>query len=63
LARLEQKGYLRSWEGGASDKRGGRSKRLFALRPAGVSVLRSARQILDRMWAGLELGVKRGHSS
>jgi PadR family transcriptional regulator PadR len=63
LARLERKGYLRSWEGGASDKRGGRAKRFFALRPGGVQALRAARQTLDRMWAGLELDARSGRSS
>lgn len=62
LARLEHKGYLRSWEGGASPKRGGRAKRFFAIRPAGVQALRAARRTLDRMWAGLGLDVRPGGS-
>jgi DNA-binding PadR family transcriptional regulator len=55
LSRLEQKGYLRSWEGGASAKRGGRAKRFFALEPAGVRALRASRRAIDRMWEGLGL--------
>ena len=55
LSRLEQKGYLRSWEGGASPKRGGRAKRFFALEPAGVRALKASRRALDRMWEGLGL--------
>jgi PadR family transcriptional regulator, regulatory protein PadR len=35
LDRLEQKGYVRSWFGGATEERGGRSKRFFEITGAG----------------------------
>lgn len=63
LARLERKGLLRSWEGGVTPERGGRSKRFYSLRPAGTEALRAARWTLDRMWAGLRLRPGSGRPS
>ena len=40
--------------------RGGRAKRYFRLRPAGLAALARSRDALTRMWAGIELGVQRG---
>ena len=54
LARLEDKGYVRSWLGSATGERGGRARRHFALRPAGTRVLDSSRRALERMWQGLD---------
>lgn len=53
LARLESKGYVRSWLGPATGERGGRAKRHFALRPAGGRALESTRTTLERMWRGI----------
>ncbi len=55
LDRLEEKGYVTSWEGEAAPYRGGRSKRHFRLRAAGVQALAASRRMLDAMWEGLEL--------
>ncbi len=55
LDRLEEKGYVRSWEGEATPRRGGRAKRHFRLEPAGARALRASRRMLERMWEGLEL--------
>jgi DNA-binding PadR family transcriptional regulator len=54
LARLEEKGYVSSRVGDATAVRGGRARRLFALRPAGARALTAARRKQDRMWSGLE---------
>jgi len=54
LMRLEEKGFVRSWLGESSSKRGGRAKRLFELKPAGVDALRDSREVMERMWEGLE---------
>lgn len=62
LARLEAKGMLRSWEGGATPDRGGRAKRFYAMRPAAVTALEASRRALDRMWAGLRLRERPGTS-
>lgn len=55
LARLETKGYVRSWLGEATGARGGRAKRHFALRPDGTRALEASRRVLERMWKGLHL--------
>lgn len=55
LDRLEQKGYIESHDGEATAERGGRAKRHFRLRAAGVRGLWAARRQLERMWEGLDL--------
>ena len=59
LDRLEHKGYVASWFGDPTPERGGRSKRYFRVRPAGVRALRASRDALDAMWDGLEPRVTR----
>jgi DNA-binding PadR family transcriptional regulator len=44
LKRLENKGYVRSQMGGATQERGGRRKRLFVLTAAGKSALDQSMQ-------------------
>ncbi|NKB90464.1 MAG: PadR family transcriptional regulator [Acidobacteria bacterium] len=55
LSRLEKKGLVKSHMGAPSGKPGGRSKRYFELSDAGTAALEQARQLLDRLWDGLEL--------
>lgn len=50
LVRLEEKGYLKSRMGGATNVRGGRDKRLYTLTHAGVSVLKEMRDLRNQMW-------------
>ena len=50
LVRLEDKGYLKSHMGGASDVRGGRDKRLYILTQAGKKVLNESRELRNSMW-------------
>lgn len=50
LVRLEDKGYLKSRMGGATNARGGRDKRLYTLTPAGKSVLSEMRDLRNQMW-------------
>lgn len=50
LVRLEDKGYLKSRMGGATNVRGGRDKRLYTLTPAGISVLNEMRDLRNQMW-------------
>lgn len=54
LARLEAKGYVRSWIGAATGARGGRPRRHFAVKPAGLRAIEETRRTLDRMWKGLD---------
>jgi PadR family transcriptional regulator, regulatory protein PadR len=41
LERLEQKGYLTSWQGEATQERGGRAKRYFEVTGAGQRTLKN----------------------
>lgn len=59
LDRIERKGYVASRMSDPTPERGGRSRRYFTLRPAGARALRRSRELLDRMWAGLEPDLKR----
>lgn len=56
LSRLEDKGYLSSWEGEPEAKRGGRARRHYRLEPSGARALQVARGMMDRMWEDVELG-------
>jgi PadR family transcriptional regulator PadR len=60
LDRLEEKGYVASSFGDPTPARGGRSRRYFKLRPAGLRTLRASRDVLTAMWDGLEPQVPRG---
>jgi DNA-binding PadR family transcriptional regulator len=50
LHRLEEKGLLSSRLGGATQERGGRSKRLFTVTMAGTRALDNICEIRNRMW-------------
>ncbi len=54
LDRLERKGFLESWLADPTPERGGRAKRYYRVRPAGITVLRHARAALQSMWQGLD---------
>jgi len=54
LERLESKGLLTSWVGDPTPQRGGRRRKFYALRPAGVAALRQAYHALTAMADGLQ---------
>jgi DNA-binding PadR family transcriptional regulator len=54
LDRLEKKGFLESWLADPTPERGGRAKRYYRVRPAGVAALKRSRAALQSMWQGLE---------
>ena|SRR5215217_4053166 len=54
LDRLEAKGLLRSWVGEPTAQRGGRRRKFYAMRPAGLAALRQAYHAFTAMTAGLE---------
>ena len=60
LDRLERKGLLESWVGDPTPQRGGRRRKFYALRPAGITALRQAYRAFTAMADGLQrqLGVK-----
>jgi PadR family transcriptional regulator, regulatory protein PadR len=51
ITRLEEKGYLKSWLGGATAERGGRSKRFYDVTAAGKKVLTEAKALRDELWS------------
>lgn len=53
LDKLTRKGYLDKSRGGPTRARGGRSKFLYALTPAGKSALQEIRAVQDAVWAGI----------
>jgi DNA-binding PadR family transcriptional regulator len=56
LDRLESKGLVESWFSDPTGEPGGKARRLFRIRPAGVSALRAVRRAVDRLSAGTVLG-------
>jgi DNA-binding PadR family transcriptional regulator len=50
LMRLEQKGFLHSHMGGATEARGGRKKRLFIITGSGKRAMQEAREMRNEMW-------------
>jgi PadR family transcriptional regulator, regulatory protein PadR len=50
LYRLEDKGYSKSKVGGATNERGGRSKRIYTITSAGIALLRSMKETRTEMW-------------
>lgn len=54
LDRLERKGFLESWVGDPTPQRGGRRRKFYALRPAGIAALRQAYRALIAMADGLQ---------
>ena len=58
LERLEEKGYLESWLGEPVAERGGRPRRYYRVRPAGVRALEESWTALRRMWQGLKPPVR-----
>ena len=54
LDRLEEKGYLKSWLADATAERGGRAKRYYEVKRAGVKALEHSWTALRSMWEGLE---------
>ena len=51
LTRLEEKGLLKSWTGGATTERGGRSKRFFELTQSGKKALTESKALRDELWS------------
>jgi PadR family transcriptional regulator PadR len=54
LKRLEQKGLVTSRLGDSTPERGGRAKRFFKLKPAGLRALRESREMFLGLWRDYE---------
>jgi DNA-binding PadR family transcriptional regulator len=50
LYRLEDKGYVKSTVGGATNERGGRRKRIYSITNAGLAVLREMKETRTQIW-------------
>jgi DNA-binding PadR family transcriptional regulator len=55
LDRLEEKGFLESWFGDPAAERGGKARRLYRVRPAGLAALRTGQRNLEKLAAGTVL--------
>jgi PadR family transcriptional regulator, regulatory protein PadR len=60
ITRLEEKGFLKSWMGGATQERGGRSKRYYEITQAGKKAVTEAKDLRDELWdlSKIKLSVK-----
>jgi len=50
LYRLEDKGYIKSSLGGATNERGGRRKRIFTITSAGMAMLKAMKESRVELW-------------
>jgi PadR family transcriptional regulator, regulatory protein PadR len=51
IARLEEKGFLKSWLGGATQERGGRSKRYYEITATGKKAVGESKSLRDELWS------------
>jgi DNA-binding PadR family transcriptional regulator len=50
ITRLEEKGFLKSWLGGATQERGGRSKRYYEITHTGKKAVTEIKSMRDELW-------------
>jgi PadR family transcriptional regulator, regulatory protein PadR len=50
LYRLEDRGYVKSKVGGATNERGGRRKRIYTITSAGVGILKAMKETRIDLW-------------
>ena len=53
LKRMEEKGFLTSKWGEASQKRGGKRKRIYAATPEAYQILQEMKDIRSQLWAAM----------
>lgn len=53
LYRLEDKGFLSSDFGGATQKRGGKKKRYFKVTNAGIEALKASKEMKESIWKNI----------
>ena len=56
LERLERKGFVESAMSAPVAERGGKSKRVYAVTPAGMQTLREIKRVRERIWRAIEAG-------
>lgn len=50
LVRLEKKGFLKSFMGGATNERGGRRRRLYKITASGYAAMNEAKELRTQLW-------------
>src|SRR3989337_421847 len=50
LQRLEEKGFISSKMGGATEERGGRRKRYFKITALGSKALKNSKELREKLW-------------
>ena len=53
LIRLEDKGYLKSYEGGATEERAGRPKKYFQITALGKKAMEYSKSTRDELWKAI----------
>lgn len=51
ITRLEEKGFVKSWLGGATKERGGRSKRYYDVTQSGKRAVAQSKGLRDELWS------------
>ena len=62
LARLENKGYVRSWLADPTPVRGGKAKRVYRATDAGLEAIRRTREALATLWGGVGVDAGSGRA-
>ena len=57
LYRLEQKGFVESYLGNPSHKRGGKSKRFYRVTEEGLKALKEIKILQEKSWVGLPANI------
>ena len=58
LARLEEKGFLRSTMSESVAQRGGKSKRVYSVTPEGLRTARDLHRVRERIWNAISQGAR-----
>ena len=56
LARLEEKGFLRSTMSEAMAQRGGKARRIYSVTPSGLRTARDLHRVRERIWNAIAEG-------
>ena len=56
LARLEEKGFVRSAMSEAVSRRGGKSRRVYTVTPSGLRTARDLHRVRERIWNAIAEG-------
>ena len=56
LARLEEKGFVRSTMSEAVARRGGKAKRVYSVTPGGLQTARDLHRVRERIWNAIAEG-------